>query len=91
MYVHLHLFGFFIHSKKLFIPLLVIILSSLILGILLFLFVKIYSKLIISNILLKVSYLLAVVLVSILFYVMLVSFYKPFSYASLKLEFLKND
>ena len=91
MYAHLHLFGFFIHSKKLFIPLLVIILSSLMLGILLFLFVKIYSELIITNILLKVSYLLAVVLVSIIFYVMLVSFYKPFSYASLKLEFLNND
>ena len=91
MYVHLYLFGFFIHSKKLFIPLLVIMLSSLMLGILLFLFVKIYSELIITNILLKVSYLLAVVLVSIIFYVMLVSFYKPFSYASLKLEFLNND
>jgi putative peptidoglycan lipid II flippase len=91
MYMHLYLFGFFIHSKKLFIPLLVIMLSSLMLGILLFLFVKIYSELIILNILLKVSYLLIVVLVSITFYVILVSFYKPFSYASLKMEFLNND
>ena len=65
--------------------------TSLMLGVLLFLFLKIYSELIITNILLKVSYLLAVVLVSIIFYVMLVSFYKPFSYASLKLEFLNND
>jgi len=69
----------------------VIISASLFIGILLSIFVELYSKLVIANFLIKLSYLFIVVLTSIITYIVLISFYKPFSYDSLKLEFLKND
>ncbi|MDA9591724.1 murein biosynthesis integral membrane protein MurJ [Pelagibacteraceae bacterium] len=91
MYIHLHLSGLFTHSKKLLIPLIVIVSVSLFLGLLLLLFVKVYSKLVISNFFIKLSYLLFAIFSFIVLYIVLISFYKPFSYASLKKEFLKND
>ncbi len=91
MYVHLHVCGLFTHSKKIITPLMVIISASLFIGILLSIFVELYSKLVIANFLIKLSYLFIVVLTSIITYIVLISFYKPFSYDSLKLEFLKND
>ena len=50
MYLHLYFSGMFIHSKKIFIPILVIIISSSFIGLLLFFSALIYAKLIISNI-----------------------------------------
>ena len=91
MYIHLHMSGLFTHSKKMFMPFIVIIFSSLFLGILLSIFVKIYSYFIITNIFIKLSCLFIVILASLSSYILLISFYKPFSYASLKMEFLNND
>ena len=91
MYCHLYFSGMFIHSKKIFLPIFVIILSSSFIGLLLFFSVLIYAKLVISNIIIQAIFLILVMLVSILVYFLLISFYKPFSYATLKLEFLKNE
>ena len=91
MYIHLHMSGLFTHSKKMFLPFIVIVFSSLFLGILLSIFVKIYSYFIITNIFIKLSCLFIVILASLSSYILLISFYKPFSYASLKTEFLNND
>ena len=91
MYLHLYFSGMFIHSKKIFIPILVIIISSSFIVLLLFFSALIYAKLIISNIVMQAIFLILVVLLSILVYFLLISFYKPFSYGTLKLEFLKNE
>ena len=91
MYLHLYSSGMFIHSKKIFLPIFVIIISSSFIGLLLFFSVLIYIKLIISNIIIQAIFLILVILVSILVYFLLISFYKPFSYGTLKLEFLKNE
>ena len=91
MYLHLYISGIFVHSKKIFLPILIIIVSSLIIGLLLFFSAQIYANLIISNIIIQAVFLILVILISILVYFLLISFYKPFSYGTLKLEFLKND
>ena len=91
MYSHLHTSGLFTHSKKILLPLIVIVLTSLFLGILLTIFVKIYLNFIITNIFIKLSCLFIVIIASLITYILLISLYKPFSYASLKMEFLKND
>ena len=90
MYLHLHFGQLFQHSKKIILPISVIILSSLLLGVVLIFSVKIYANLMISNIFLQISYLVLVILISIVLYFSLISFYKPFSYVNLKLEFIKN-
>ena len=91
MYLHLYISGIFVHSKKIFLPILIIIVSSLIIGLLLFFSAQIYANLIISNIIIQAVFLILVILISILVYFLLISFYKPFSYGTLKFEFLKNE
>jgi putative peptidoglycan lipid II flippase len=91
MYVHLHISGLFTHSKKIIIPLVVITIASFFMGILLFFAAEFYLKLIISNFFIKLILLFTIIIISIASYIALISLYKPFSYARLKLEFLKND
>ena len=91
MYLHLYFSGMFIHSKKIFLPIFVITISSSFIGLLLIFSALIYAKLIISNIIIQAIFLMLVILVSLLVYFLLISFYKPFSYGTLKLEFLKNE
>jgi len=91
MYIHLHISGLFTHSKKIIIPFIVITIASFFIGILLFFFAKFYLTLIILNFFIKLILLFTMIIISIVSYIALISLYKPFSYASLKLEFLNND
>jgi len=91
LYVHLSAAKLFSHSKKAIAPIIVIVISSSLLGIALFIFEDFYYSLDISSFFIKVSLLVLIIVISIFTYFVLISIYKPFTYASLKKEFLKNE
>ena len=80
---------YFIFSSKILKPTILIFLASFVLGIYIYFFKDYFNEIFISLYFGEIIFLLFIVISSILLYLFIISFYKPFSYTEIKKAFNK--
>jgi putative peptidoglycan lipid II flippase len=89
LYYYLQKNCYFIFSSKIIKPTILVLLASFIIGIYIYFFKDYFDEIFISFYLGETFFLLFLVLSSILLYLFIISFYKPFSYTEIKKVFNK--
>ena len=91
LYFYLMKKDYFIHSKKIFTPIFIILLISAILGIYLFILKNIYLSFKFSNFFYEVLFFLTIIFSGIVIYFVMISFYKPFNYVNLRNKIFNDE
>ncbi len=89
LYYYLQKNHYFIFSKKILKPTILVLLASFVLGIYIYFFRNYFGEIFISFYIGETIFLLFLVFSSMLLYVFVISFYKPFSYTEIKKVFKK--
>ncbi len=91
LYFYLFNKEYFVHSSDFYLPILVILLVSALLGIYLYVIKNVYLSLDFSNFIYDIVFFIVILVSGFVIFFTMISFYKPFNYVNLKKQIFSNE